>query len=397
MPIRVSYLLSAIHSPHAGTEGHLLRLIRSLDRSAFSPELILMQRTDWASNFHDPRVPTTILDFQSFRRPRDWTVVSKLAKHFRQQQTDVVEMHSTDAQFVGGVAAKLSRVPVAISCRRNLGYQYGRREKMLQRVANRFATSFLANADVVADKMSRLEGIPRHRFDVIHNGIDLAGFDDAAQQTDPQVAAFQQITAHQPVISIAANLRPVKNLSLFLRAAKLVATEIPNVRFAIMGHGEMEAGLRQQAQELEITDRVLWLGSVPTVAPYLVRSDVACLTSTSEGFSNSIIEYMAARLPVVVTNVGGAAEAVAEGDTGYVVPSDDEEVFADRLRHLLRMDPDRRQAMGRRGRQRVEDQFSMAAQLQAYRELYHAELDRLRPQSPGENSQEPESARIQAP
>lgn len=380
MPIRVSYLLSAIHSPHAGTEGHLLRLIRSLDRSLFEPELILMQSTEWARQFDDPLVPVTNLEFVSFRRPQDWLVVSKLAKHFRKRKTDIVEMHSTDAQLVGGAAARLSGVPVAISCRRNLGYQYGAREKVLQPIANRLATTFLANAHIVAREMGRLEGIAPEQFQVIHNGIDLAAFDAASQQEDEHVTEFRSATAGKRVVSIAANLRPVKNYPLFIQAAAIVGKQLDDVTFAIMGQGEQRSELEAFANRLGIGERILWLGSVPSVAPYLMHSDIGCLTSTSEGFSNAIIESMAARLPVVVTDVGGASEAVSE-ESGYVVPSDDADAFAERLLTLLHMPERERTEMGQRGRRRVEERFSMAAQLDAYHALYTTERDRLAPRA----------------
>ena len=378
MPIRISFLLSAIHTPNAGTEGHLLRLIRSLDRDLFSPELVLMQRTPWSDTVEDPLVPTKVLGFKSFQRPQDWLVISKLAKHLQRNQTDVIEMHSTDAQFVGGLAARFSGVPVAVSCRRNLGYQYGLRERILQKIANRFATTFLANASVVADTMSKLEHIARDRFDVIHNGIDLQRFDLVAQTDNAQVEEFERKTAGRRVVSIVANLRPVKNIGLFLNAAAHVAEQVDDVVFALMGKGELESALRSQAERLGIGSRTLWLGSVPSVAPYLVRSYAACLTSTSEGFSNAIVEYMAAGLPVVVTDVGGAAEAVEDGKSGFVVPSDDVEAMAGRLLNILQLDESQHRAMGGVARQRVEQRFSMETQLNAYRDLYARELDRVR-------------------
>jgi glycosyltransferase involved in cell wall biosynthesis len=93
------------------------------------------------------------------------------------------------------------------------------------------------------------------------------------------------------------------------------------------------------------------------------------LTSLAEGFSNSIIEYMAAGKPVVATNVGGAAEAVVEGETGYLVASDDDESMAERLAELLG-DEEKALAMGARGRTIAEGKFSSDAQLSKVLELY---------------------------
>ena len=371
-PVPISYVTSAIHSEQAGTEGHLLRLIRSMDRTRFAPKLILMQETDWAKSFHDHLVPLETLGFQSWSRPRDWRVISELARRFRKDGTQIVELHSVEAHFVGAMAAHLAKVPVVISCRRNSGHQLGLKERVLSRWGNRYVTQFLANADFVADRISEIEGIDRSRFQVIHNGVSLDRFEPG---THAQVSAeFEQRTQGKRVISIVANLRPVKNYPFFLQAAKLVAQKHSDVVFAVMGEGPLKSELQSLANNLGIEHQVLWLDSVPCPGPYLLRSTIACLSSKSEGFSNAILEYMAASLPVVATNVGGAAEAIVEGTTGYIVPANSPAVMADRLLQLLEMDETDRQQMGRLGRERVENYFTMEGQLRAFQDLYWRQL-----------------------
>ena len=102
---------------------------------------------------------------------------------------------------------------------------------------------------------------------------------------------------------------------------------------------------------------VFFIGRCEKVAELLSVSDVCALSSTAEGFSNAILEYMAAARPVVVTDVGGAREAVIEGETGYIVPAGDDQQMAERMIELLR-DPKRARAMGERGKSIVEEKFS---------------------------------------
>jgi glycosyltransferase involved in cell wall biosynthesis len=109
-------------------------------------------------------------------------------------------------------------------------------------------------------------------------------------------------------------------------------------------------------------------------------SDVCVLASTAEGFSNAILEYMAAGRPVVATDVGGAREAVVDGETGYLVPSDDHSAMADRIVALLR-DPDEARTMGERGRHITREKFSCEAQLEKTQELYDRMLTRVRPKA----------------
>lgn len=81
-PLRVAYVISAFQTAQAGTEGHLLRLIRQIDRRRVDPQLIVLQDSDWTRSFHDPQVPLTTLGFRSFWNPRDWGCVGRLARLF---------------------------------------------------------------------------------------------------------------------------------------------------------------------------------------------------------------------------------------------------------------------------------------------------------------------------
>ena len=122
-----------------------------------------------------------------------------------------------------------------------------------------------------------------------------------------------------------------KTCRCFLRAAKRVVESQPNAHFVIAGEGELEAELKGLASSHEVAENVHFIGRCGDVPPLLAVSYACVLTSTAEGFSNSILEYMAAGKPVVATNVGGAAEAVADGESGYLVASDDDAAMASRL------------------------------------------------------------------
>jgi glycosyltransferase involved in cell wall biosynthesis len=140
--------------------------------------------------------------------------------------------------------------------------------------------------------------------------------------------------------------------------------------FLLAGEGALMESLRSLAEESGIGAYTFFLGRCDHVAELLSVSDVCVLSSKAEGFANSILEYMAAARPVVATNVGGAAEAIIEGQTGYLVPSGNDEMMAERILSLLR-NPERARAMGERGRRVVEERFSCQAQLKRIEELYN--------------------------
>src|SRR5262249_15548864 len=125
---------------------------------------------------------------------------------------------------------------------------------------------------------------------------------------------------HYRYVTIVANMiLEVKDHPTFLRAAQRVRQAVPEARFVIAGEGPLEAKRRAFAKELGLETDVFFTGPCGHIAELLSISEVCVLSSLAEGFSNSILEYMGAGRPVVVTNVGGAREAVIEGETGFMV------------------------------------------------------------------------------
>lgn len=366
-PIPVSYVISAITSGEAGTEGHLIRLIKGLDRKRFSPRLIVLQRSPWTDQQSDSDFPVEVLDIPTFKGAGGFKAIRKLRSLFCERDDKIVELYFTDAHFAGGIGAKLAKVPVILSARRNLAYQYGKKELLMSKTANPVVTRFIANAREVVNVISKTEGIAESRFQVISNGVNLDDFDHQTQQMPPR--EYLAFCEGKSVIALAANLRPVKNVQGFLSAAFQVAEERPDVGFVIMGSGPDEQSLKSFANELGLGQRIFWAGSVPYTAPYLAQAQVGCLSSDSEGFSNAIVEYMAAGLPVVATRVGGAAECVIDSETGYLVGRGNMKSLASRIVEVL-SDQENSRAMGARGRSRVEERFTFERQMTQYQELY---------------------------
>ena len=128
-------------------------------------------------------------------------------------------------------------------------------------------------------------------------------------------------------------------------------------------------GLRQLTAELGIADDVNFIGRCDDVASLLFASHVGVLSSKAEGFANAILEYMAAGLPVVATDVGGVREAIVEGETGHIVASGDDEAMAERIIQVLK-DDDKARMMGARGKAMVSEKFSSEHHLHNTLELY---------------------------
>ena len=298
------------------------------------------------------------------------------SKFIKDNKIEIVQTHDFYTNIFGMAAAAMARVPVRIAAKRETGMRSAT-QRFIERRAFGLAHSIVANAVKVKDYLVA-SGVSDEKISVIYNGIDVqklqvAGIDRAdilrefALPTDP---ATQFVT-------IVANLRsPVKNHRMFLRAAARVKSAVSDVGFIIAGEGDLVEEIRTLAAELGLTEHTFFLGRCSKVAELLSISNICCLTSESEGFSNSILEYMAAGKPVVATAVGGAAEAVIENETGFLVASDDDKALANRLIELLN-DRDRAERMGDKARQVALEKFSLEARKHNTLALYSDLCERI--------------------
>ena len=161
---------------------------------------------------------------------------------------------------------------------------------------------------------------------------------------------------------------------MLLRAAQRVKPEFPEALFVIAGEGYLREETQKLAEELGLKESCLFIGRCASVPDLLAASDICVLSSQAEGFSNSILEYMAAGRAVVATDVGGANEAIVEGETGHLVQAGDDRSMAQRLISLLR-DPTRSLNMGLKGRRLVEQRFSTENRLANTSALYRKFLN----------------------
>jgi L-malate glycosyltransferase len=353
--LRVLYVIGSMGNGLAGTERNLLTIIRHLDRQKFEPYLITLQDCEYyrAGKFdcetacwHCNRVLST-----AFIAKR-----SQLVDFMREKAIDVVQTFFLEAHLLAGSAARKAGVRAVVSSRRNLGYSYGLKEKILLKIANRYPLRFLANSLAVANTIARVEGCRRELFEVIHNGVEIS----------PRVPDERHQTKS---VVMVANLRPVKSIPTLIQAAAIVAKEIPKVRFRIIGEGPDRHELQGLINALKLQSIVSMPGAATDVHSAISTAAIGVLTSASEGFSNSLLEYMDAGLAVVATKVGGNEEIVQDGVSGYLVDAGDDGAVADRLLKLLN-EPELARSMGRAGRKLVEEQFSVEAMLRRHEEFY---------------------------
>lgn len=305
------------------------------------------------------------------------TQLRRLALFLKENEIDVIHTHDFYTNIFGMTAAAMAHVRARVAYKGETDGFRTSTQKRLERGAFRLAHRVVANSDAVRHQLIR-EGVRAEKVVRHYNGLDLKRVKPQSDATREDILAMLALPERR-LVTIVANLQhPVKDHPMFLRAAARVRVAVPDAAFVIAGEGALMEGLRELTAQLGLERDVFFIGRCEKVAELLSVSDVCALSSTAEGFSNAILEYMAAARPVVVTDVGGAREAVIAGETGYIVPAGDDQQMAERMIELLR-DPKRAGAMGERGRSLVEEKFScerhMANTLDLYSELLGKEFN----------------------
>lgn len=364
--IRVAYVIDSISSPTAGTEKQLLLLLKHLSTESIHPYLCCLHSSPWLdSEFKD--FPLVDLKIGSFRDAGTFSRLRQFSNFLRSSRIQIVQTHFRDANYFGTLAARMAGLPI-ISTRRGDPYWRNVMELQILRMFDMATDKFIANSRASANYYCSHERIPSHKMNVIHNGLNLSDYPDDDEYRKRHRARLG-IDAHSHVVGIVANLRPVKAIDVFLRAAALVAKRLRDVRFIVVGDGPCRQELTEMLGPLEIASQVTFLGKRQDIPDILAAFDVGVLSSHSESFSNSIIEYQAAGLPVVCTDVGGAREAVEDGVTGFLVPPNAPEAMANRILQLLDSNSSRKQ-FGLRGREHVTKFFSIRSSAKQYAKLY---------------------------
>lgn len=379
---KVTYLLPNLES--GGTERHVLALARRLDRSRFSPSLVTTAGGGSLHGEFSALLPVTVFGDPSHgRRFRTGPLehlrtLQRLAALLRKDRPDILHAYLPAANVIGPVAARAAGIPRVIVSKRALA-NYKEDFPLLRRIeplGNRLSDLILVNSDAVRRDVERTERNWRGKFRKIHNGVA-----PIAAWTEEERRAFRAregIPSGAKVVLSVSNFYPYKGHEELIEAAGRVLAAIPHVLFLLVGRdaGTLEKS-RRLARERIPAHAIRFLGSRTDVPDLLRACDLFVHPSREEGFSNAILEAMAAGRTVVACDVGGNPEAVESGKTGVLVPPRDPDLLAEAILGRL-ADPAGTAEMGDAGRRRAGEHFSVEGMVRQMEELYDFLMERKR-------------------
>jgi glycosyltransferase involved in cell wall biosynthesis len=305
-----------------GTELQLIGLIERLDPTKYEPYLLTIRDTD------KTLVPDNCQHL-NWRVPKLFSISGvfsflKLIRWLKREKISIVQSYFQDSTLLAGLAAKFAKVPVRIACFRDMAFwNNNRTEKALKKVYP-LMTGYISNAEAVSEHFIKQFGLKSENMKVLPNGVAIEKF------------AF--IEHFSPVLNICivGNMtRHVKRTDLFVKAAAIVGEKHPEIKWHIIGDGQLKQQLSDLAEGLNIRQNINFVGRIADVEQYLESMQLGILCSDSEGLSNAILEYMLKGVVCIATNVGGNPELINDEVTGCLVEPNDASMIAKKVFFLI--------------------------------------------------------------
>jgi glycosyltransferase involved in cell wall biosynthesis len=365
----VLLVLDQLPGTLGGGERIVLKLAALLPKYGYRISILTFSVHPESAALKSPPCPIYLLPL---KRTYDLTAV-RAALDFRRflkvHKVKIVQTFFESSDLWAGFVTKAMSEAKLIWSRRDMGILRDRKHKIAYRVMAGVPDAVFAVSEQVRRHCIDVDRIDAARVQTIYNGLNLSDWN-----ADPSPAQ----TSDEFLITTVGNIRRVKGHDLLIKAAASIVSRFPKVSFSIAGEVlEQDYFVELQAlvRVLNLSDRFHFVGGITDLHKYLSAADIFVLPSRSEGFSNAIVEAMAASLPVVATNVGGNAEAVKDGVSGFIVPPEDPVALSEAIIRLL-SDPAVAIEMGASGKRLATEQFTSETMMNRTTAVYKRLLSR---------------------
>jgi glycosyltransferase involved in cell wall biosynthesis len=339
-----------------GGERIVLRIAALLPRYGYRASILTFSAHPESAGLQSPPCPVYLLPLQRTYDLGAFRAALDLKRFLKQQRIQIVQTFFESSDLWAGFVTKTMSDARLIWSRRDMGILRASKHHLAYRLMSGIPDRVFAVSEEVRQHCVLVDRIKSSRVETIYNGIDVVDWDTVSKPAQLPGAS---------VVATVGNIRRVKGHDIFIKAAASVAAQFPQVSFNIAGdvlEPDYFAELQALIRDLNLSDRFHFAGGVANLREYLSTADIFVLPSRSEGFSNAIVEAMAASLPVVATGVGGNAEAVTDGVSGFIIPSENPAALAAAIIRLL-ADPPKAREMGAAGKKLASEKFTTEAMM----------------------------------
>lgn len=361
-----------------GTERQILNIRSGLDPRRFTQHLGCFGRFDDQLSVDLSDTPVQIYRIRKLYGVRAMKEVVRLSLYLKKHHIDIMHAYNFYANVFAVPAARLAGVPVVLASCRDTGEYWTARQRRVNKFVCRFADGVIVNAEAIKSVLIA-EGYAAERITVIHNGILCPALKSSAEKK--AIRHTLNVPTEGPLIGVVARVARLKGIEYFIMAAREVLDRLPNAHFLVVGPCadlDYREQLKQLTARLGLQHRLTYTGfrlDIPDLLPALTVSVLPSISG--EGLSNSLLESMAAGVPVVATHIGGNLEVVMDGVTGLLVPPKNPTELARAICRVIET-PDLAEAMGRAGRERVVDRFGNDRMIEKMQRVYQDLLGQVR-------------------
>ena len=362
------------HLKGGGKEQCVVNLANSLRTDGFQPMIVCLE-TAGALRKRVQHPDVDVIELYK-RAGNNLGLPYRLARVFKTHGVHIVHTNNWGTLVESVLAARLAGIRSIVHTQHGLDYEWNVapsqwREHMrtvVKRIASRWVMRIVAVSEEIRNMIIREWRAPEGKVSIIHNGIDVNGrvLDPGERADRRQQLGFGKSDV---VIGSVGLFRPVKDFPILIAAMAQVVSHAPRARLLLVGDGQLRKDFEELVGQLGLGAHVNFLGHRADVNELLPLMDLFALCSRSEGISLSILEAMAASLPIVATRVGGNPEIVRDRQTGILVSPHSPDETAKAILSLID-DPAGRQTMGRQGRETVLAHFSIERMAKDYERLY---------------------------
>ena len=298
--------------------------------------------------------------------------INRLIKIIKKEKIHIIHTHAHKPNTTARIAAILAKVPVIIANEHNVDEWKSGFQKTTDRFLAKRTDKIIVVSKAV-QKFYELSGIPKNKFHLIYNGLDLSKFDNKKSRESKRKELG--INEETFVIGTVGRIHPQKGHEFLIEVGEKLSKENGSILFLIIGGGYLKEKLERKIKSLNIEKHFLFLGEREDLPELLSCMDIFILSSVREGFPNVILEAMASSLPVVATDVGGVKELMIDNQTGFIVPPAKPSLLYENVSKLIK-DKELRHKMGNAGFEQVK-QFSIEKMARETEDLYQ-ELTKLK-------------------
>lgn len=366
MPEKISVMQLTYSLRMGGSEKLAMDISMNLDPARFRPSVCALDLDgDLAQELEREKIDHVVLH----RKGLELDIFRRIYRLIRESRIRVIHTHHFTQLFFAALPARWAGARIIHTEHEFFSYLQNPFHRRLIRPLSRFCERMTVVGPEIADYFVGTIGLPEQRVTVVPNGVDIPKFDCGREAARAEFG----LSPRDIVIGTVGRLEPEKDQATLLEAFRQIKGESRSLRLLIVGDGSVAGELKAHAERIGISDRTLFLGYRRDIPKLLAAMDVFVLSSIREGLPISLIEAMAARRPVVSSDIGSVKDLVQDGQNGILVSPRDAAAFGKVLQRLVET-AELRERLGEAGRRTVEASFSLPVMIRTYEGLYQAAL-----------------------